>query len=358
MKMEDAMIAENKDALRRLRRRNRALLRQEAKLADAMRSISSKTIECECRMDKCQTDIEEKKSELAALEARLAVLDDEKSRLREQTRAKRTALNRVKATAHWLELARICVEFLVTSEHASPAKVMVLAADLLKRSLRPGQHLAKLYGRWPDAVDVEAQIDWPMKAKEWAMRCWSRLADVAPFEEVEYARGRFQRFASRWMDGKDPTRRKKTIMLVGKEWEHFCRASAAAETVLRKRAESPDAIRLIDEMKRLNATGAAMRNALDRMGNRLAATATKTDLRAATRTILRGEDVSAPKPGPQMNGSKRRQISDAEKYLKTHAGCSLHNACKKSFSHIAGGYKSAGALYAHMHGKMKGTEEC
>ena len=79
------------------------------------------------------------------------------------------------------------------------------------------------------------------------------------------------------------------------------------------------------------------------------AAATKADLRAAVKTILRGEDVNAAKPGPRLTPAKRRQIEAAETWRKSHAGCSLHNACMRSFVPAKGGYKSADALYSHMH---------
>ena len=59
--------------------------------------------------------------------------------------------------------------------------------------------------------------------------------------------------------------------------------------------------------------------------------ATKSDLRSAVKTILRGEDVNAAKPGPRLTAAKRRQVEAAEAYRRSHAGCSLHNACIKSF---------------------------
>ena len=77
--------------------------------------------------------------------------------------------------------------------------------------------------------------------------------------------------------------------------------------------------------------------------------ATKSDLRAAVKTILRGEDVNAAKPGPRLTPAKRRQIEATETWRKSHAGCSLHNACMRSFVPAKGGYKSADALYSHMH---------
>jgi len=80
---------------------------------------------------------------------------------------------------------------------------------------------------------------------------------------------------------------------------------------------------------------------------------TKSDLRAAVKTILRGEDVSAAKPGPRITAAKQRQIEAAEAYRKSHAGCTLHNACMRSFVPAKGGYKSAAALYSHMHDDEK-----
>ena len=76
--------------------------------------------------------------------------------------------------------------------------------------------------------------------------------------------------------------------------------------------------------------------------------ATKSDLRAAVKTILRGEDVNAAKPGPRLTPAKRRQIEAAEAWRKSHAGCSLHNACMRSFVPAEGGYKNAMALYRTM----------
>ena len=78
------------------------------------------------------------------------------------------------------------------------------------------------------------------------------------------------------------------------------------------------------------------------------AVATKADLRAAVKTILRGEDVNAAKPGPRLTPAKRRQIEAAEAWRKSHAGCSLHNACMRSFVPTEGGYKNAMALYRTM----------
>ena len=83
-----------------------------------------------------------------------------------------------------------------------------------------------------------------------------------------------------------------------------------------------------------------------------AAAATKADLRAvvksAVKTILRGEDVNAAKPGPRLTPAKRRQIAAAENYRATHRGCTLHNACLRSFVRAKDGYKSGKALYRVM----------
>ena len=80
-----------------------------------------------------------------------------------------------------------------------------------------------------------------------------------------------------------------------------------------------------------------------------AAVVTKADLRAAVKTILRGEDMNAAKPGPRLTPTKRRQIDAAKDYLATHRGCTLHNACLRSFVRAKGGYKSAMSLYSYMH---------
>ena len=76
--------------------------------------------------------------------------------------------------------------------------------------------------------------------------------------------------------------------------------------------------------------------------------ATKADLWAAVKTILRGEDVNLSKPGPHLTHAKRRQIAAAENYRKTHCGCTLHNACLRSFTAIPGGYASGKSLYRVM----------
>ena len=49
--------------------------------------------------------------------------------------------------------------------------------------------------------------------------------------------------------------------------------------------------------------------------------ATKSDLREAVKTILRGEDVNAAKPGPRLTAAKRRQIEAAEAYRKNLSVC-------------------------------------
>ena len=82
-----------------------------------------------------------------------------------------------------------------------------------------------------------------------------------------------------------------------------------------------------------------------------AAPATKADLRAAVKTIIRGEDVFASKPGPRITPAKQRQIDAAKKWRATHAGCSLHNACMRSFVPAKGGYKSAKAMFVVLNRK-------
>ena len=66
------------------------------------------------------------------------------------------------------------------------------------------------------------------------------------------------------------------------------------------------------------------------------------------KTIIRGEDVFASKPGPRITPAKQRQIEAAKKWRATHAGCSLHNACIRSFVQTKGGYKNGKALYRVM----------
>ena len=117
--------------------------------------------------------------------------------------------------------------------------------------------------------------------------------------------------------------------------------------------ESSGASRLDEKIQKLTATGTAMLHTLDAVGKRLSKTATKSDLRAATRTILRGEDVDKAKPGPQMNAAKRQQIAAVEQYRKSHVWSSLHNACQKAFVKVDGGFRSPGALYAHLHAEEK-----
>ena len=82
---------------------------------------------------------------------------------------------------------------------------------------------------------------------------------------------------------------------------------------------------------------------------RMKSLVTKADLRSAVKTILRGEDVNLSKPGPRLTAAKRRQIAAAENYRKTHCGCTLHNACLRSFTVLPGGYASGKSLYLAMH---------
>ena len=73
--------------------------------------------------------------------------------------------------------------------------------------------------------------------------------------------------------------------------------------------------------------------------------ATKSDLKAAVKTILRGVDVTVSKPRHRKNPARRQQIKAALEYQNSHAGCSLHNACVRSFVQLADGYSSAKSLY-------------
>ena len=75
---------------------------------------------------------------------------------------------------------------------------------------------------------------------------------------------------------------------------------------------------------------------------------TKSDLRTAVKTILRGEDVNAVKPGPRLTPTKRQQIEVVKKYRATHRGGTLHSACIRSFVPAKGGYKSPKAIYEYM----------
>lgn len=75
------------------------------------------------------------------------------------------------------------------------------------------------------------------------------------------------------------------------------------------------------------------------------AMATKNDMRAAVRTILRGEDVTASKPRHRKNPAKRQQLKAALEYKNSHAGCSIHNACTRAFVPLAGGYASSKCVY-------------
>lgn len=75
---------------------------------------------------------------------------------------------------------------------------------------------------------------------------------------------------------------------------------------------------------------------------------TKSDLHTAVNTVLRGDDMYVAKPGPRLTPEKRRQIEAAEEYRATHRGCSLYNACIRSFVSTKGGYKSAKTIYEHI----------
>jgi hypothetical protein len=79
---------------------------------------------------------------------------------------------------------------------------------------------------------------------------------------------------------------------------------------------------------------------------------TKADLRSAVKTILTSEEVDPPKPGPQPTKAKRNQIAAAKTYKKTHCGCSLYNACIKSFVHVPGGYASGESMYESLRRRM------
>lgn len=68
-------------------------------------------------------------------------------------------------------------------------------------------------------------------------------------------------------------------------------------------------------------------------------------LRMAVHTIMHGNDFSASKPGPRPTPAKQRQIEAAKAWRKNHAGCTLHNACIRSFVPAKGGYKSAKTMY-------------
>ena len=83
-------------------------------------------------------------------------------------------------------------------------------------------------------------------------------------------------------------------------------------------------------------------------------TATSANVRKAVRDILNGEDVDLTKPGPQPTKAKCKQIADAKTYKKTHCGCSLYNACIKSFVHMPGGYASGESLYESMRQQRMG----
>ena len=52
---------------------------------------------------------------------------------------------------------------------------------------------------------------------------------------------------------------------------------------------------------------------------------------------------------------KRRQIKAAEDYRATHCGCTLHNACLRSFVFEKGGYASGESLYESMRQKLESS---
>ena len=79
---------------------------------------------------------------------------------------------------------------------------------------------------------------------------------------------------------------------------------------------------------------------------------TKADLRSAVKTILTSEEVDPPKPGPQITKARRNQIAAAKTYKKTHCGCTLRNACIKSFVHVPGGYASGLSMYESLRRRM------
>ncbi len=81
-------------------------------------------------------------------------------------------------------------------------------------------------------------------------------------------------------------------------------------------------------------------------------TATSANVRKAVRDILNGEDVDLTKPGPQITKARRNQIAAAKTYKKTHCGCSLYNACIKSFVHVPGGYASGESMYESLRRRM------
>ena len=74
---------------------------------------------------------------------------------------------------------------------------------------------------------------------------------------------------------------------------------------------------------------------------------------AAVKTILRGEDANAAKPGPRLTAAKRRQIASVRKLVREARAAgkrmSILRACRKVWQDIKGGYPSAEALYAYCH---------
>ena len=51
---------------------------------------------------------------------------------------------------------------------------------------------------------------------------------------------------------------------------------------------------------------------------------------------------------------ERRQIAAAESYLATHSGCTLHNACVRSFGTAKGGYASGLSMYESLRQQRTG----
>ena len=236
-KKGDALMEKGKKRLKRMKCLQKKLAAQANEHQEVMCRITKKISECEGRMEQCGAEIAAKKKELEYLEEKYSDLESEKNRLKENARAKCMDSSRARMKSCWLELAILCVEFLVKSERASATEVIGLMIDLLRKSTRPGNHLAMLYGRGTDATDVEALQDWPARTKKCAIECWTRVSKVAPIAEVEYAKNRFQRSAIRWIDGNKCTRDEKAIRRIGKEWDNFCKAAIAAQKALEGEAQ-------------------------------------------------------------------------------------------------------------------------
>ena len=75
---------------------------------------------------------------------------------------------------------------------------------------------------------------------------------------------------------------------------------------------------------------------------------TKSDLKAAVKTILRGEDATVSKTWHRKTTAKQQQIDAALEYWNSHAGCSLHNACIRTFVSLHNGYSSGKSMYRVM----------